>query len=57
MRIYMKNFEEEITCRFATMELVRSSWRKYNYSLLSPGEYIPNDDENGTTFDISSFNI
>jgi cell surface protein SprA len=57
MRIYMKNFEEEVTCRFATMELVRSSWRKYNYSLLSPGEYIPNDEENGTTFDISSVNI
>jgi cell surface protein SprA len=57
MRVFFKNFDEEVTCRFATMKLVRSTWRKYNYSLLSPGEYIPNDDQNGTSFDVSSVNI
>ena len=57
MRMYLKGFSENAVLRFATMDLVRSEWRKYNYSLLSPGEYIPNDSHNNTTFDISAVNI
>ncbi len=57
MRMYMKNFTENAVLRFATLELVRGEWRKYNFSLLSPGEYVPEDDVNGTTFDVSTVNI
>ena len=57
MRLFFKGFTLPVVCRFATLELVRSDWRKYRYALLGPGEYIPGDDNNLTTFDISSVNI
>lgn len=57
MRMFFKNFERPVVCRFATMELTRGEWRKYNYSLLSPGEYIPDDLQNGTQFDIATVSL
>lgn len=57
MRLFLRGFEEEVTLRFATLELVRSQWRRYEYNLLSPGEYIPNDEHNNTSFEVSSVNI
>jgi cell surface protein SprA len=56
IRVYFKNVDKPVVCRFAKLEFVRSDWRKYNYSLLSPGEYISNDQSN-TEFDLSAVNI
>ncbi|MFO8054710.1 MAG: cell surface protein SprA, partial [Bacteroidales bacterium] len=42
MRMFMRNFSERVVLRFASLDLVRSEWRKYNHSLLYPGDYIPN---------------
>jgi len=55
MRMFFKGFEEEIVCRFATLELVRGTWRTYDRSLTSPGEYIPDNSE--TIFEVSAVNI
>jgi cell surface protein SprA len=57
MRMFMRGFSEEAVLRFATLELVRGEWRKYSFSLLAPGEYIPVDDQSGTSFDVSTVNI
>ncbi|MFP4471096.1 MAG: cell surface protein SprA, partial [Bacteroidales bacterium] len=57
MRMFMKGFERPMVLRFATLELVRGEWRRYRYDLLSPGEYIPNDVQSETSFDILSVNI
>jgi len=57
MRMYLKGFSENAVLRFATLDLVRSDWRKYKYSLLAPGEYLPDDSHNNTTFDVSTVNI
>ncbi len=57
MRMFMKGFQEQMVLRFATLELVRSDWRKYEYSLLSPGEYVPNDIQSGTIFETAAINI
>lgn len=57
MRMFFKNFSQPIVTRFATFELVRGDWRRYRYDLLSPGEYIPNDEQNGTKFEISTVNV
>jgi len=57
MRMFMKGFEEPQVLRFATLELVRGEWRRYRYDLLSPGEYIPNDIQSETQFDIEAVNI
>lgn len=57
MRMFMKGFQEPTVLRFATLELVRGEWRRYRYDLLSPGEYVPNDIQSETAFDILSVNI
>ncbi len=57
IRMFLKGFKKPIVTRFATLELVRGEWRRYRQQILSPGEYIPNDDQNDTKFDISALNI
>jgi len=57
MRMFFKNFSRPVVCRFATLELSRGEWRKYNYSLLSPGEYIPTSEQNQTQFDIATVSL
>jgi len=57
MRLFMKGFSKPTVCRFATLELVRGEWRKYYNSLLSDGEYIPDPNQNLTSFDISTVSI
>ncbi len=56
MRMFFKNFEEPIICRFATLELIRGDWRTYDRSLTSPGEYLPVEDD-PTSFDVFTVNI
>ncbi len=57
IRMYMTDFSETAVLRFGTLELVRGEWRRYNYDLLSPGEYIPNDITNDTRLDVSTVSI
>jgi cell surface protein SprA len=57
MRMFVRGFENPVVLRFATLELVRGEWRRYKGDLLSPGEYIPDDIQSLTTFDIFSVNI
>jgi cell surface protein SprA len=57
MRLFMRGFTEQAVLRFATLELVRGDWRKYGYTLMEPGEYIPVDDNVGTSFDVSTVNV
>ena len=57
IRMNFTNFIQPIVCRFATFDLVRGEWRRYNFDLTEPGEYIPLDDQQETTFDVSAVNI
>ena len=57
LRMFLKGFKKPIVVRFATLELVRGEWRRYRQQILSPGEYIPNDDQSNTKFDVSAVNI
>ncbi len=56
MRVFMKGFERPVLLRFARFELVRSDWRRYQYDLTKPGEYIKSDD-NSTSFDVSAVSL
>lgn len=56
MRVFLKGWEQEVTLRFARLELVRGEWRKFVSSLNSPQELEPNDDPL-TTFNIAAVNI
>ena len=55
MRMFMKNFSEPVVLRFATLELIRGEWRKFNKAMLEDGEYIVQEDE--SSFDITAVNI
>jgi cell surface protein SprA len=57
LRMFMRNFDEEIIMRFARLELVRSEWRKYNLAFFEGGERITIPEEDDGTFEISSVSI
>ena len=57
MRVFMRGFKKPIIARFATFELVRSEWRRYQNSLLANGEYVPGDDGSVTNLVMSTVNI
>lgn len=56
IRMFMKGWEEEVTLRFARLELVRGEWRRFENSLLGAQEIEPNDDP-FTLFNIAAVNI
>lgn len=56
VRMFLKDVDKPIVLRFARLELVRDEWRKYGFDLLSPGLYIPNDDDL-TLFDVAAVNV
>lgn len=56
MRMFLNQFEEPVILRFATLELVYGTWRKYTEDLIEPGDYVTGNDAN-TSFSISTVNI
>lgn len=50
MRVFMRDFEEPVVCRFATFELVRGDWRTYNLSLQEEGDYLPTQGDGEGSF-------
>jgi len=57
MRVFMRNFEEPIICRFATFELVRGDWRTYNMSLQEEGDYLPSQGDGEGSFYVGTVSI
>ena len=56
MRMFMKNFDEEVVVRFAKLELIRGEWRKYVDDLSQPGDGIT-PEPNSTSFNIGTVNV
>lgn len=56
MRMFMKDFDEEVILRFAKLEMVRGEWRKYREDLTEPGDGVVVD-PNLTSFDIGAVNL
>lgn len=48
-RMFLKDFSEKTVLRFATLDLVRSDWRRYKLTLDSDD---PNVDDDGTDFNV-----
>lgn len=57
VRMFLKDFSDTIILRFATLELVRGEWRRYNRSLIQGQEGMPGSDMPEGTFDVSVVNI
>jgi len=53
MRMFMHDFEEEVTLRFGSLDLVRREWRRFTSSM----DTEPNNDNDNTAFDVTSLNI
>ncbi len=57
LRMFMTGFEDSCILRFARFELGRNQWRRYQFSLKNPGEFIPELDENSTEFNLTSVSL
>lgn len=56
LRVFMKGFDKPVVLRVARFEMVRSDWRRYQFDLTKPGEYLGNED-NTTSFDVSAVSV
>lgn len=56
IRMFMKDWEQEVTLRFARLELVRGEWRQFIGNLEGAGEGT-GVDPNPTSFNISTVNV
>ena len=56
MRMYLHGWQQEVTLRFARLEFVRGEWRKYLFSMETPGEVIGGDPD-PTLFEIAAVNV
>jgi cell surface protein SprA len=57
MRMYLTGFQDTaVVCRFAKLELVRNSWRSFDYVIDTTGNYtaLPT---NNTVFNVTAVNI
>ncbi len=57
MRMFMNQFSDSIILRFAKLELVRSEWRKYEFSLMEGHESLSGPEPSVGNLDIASVNI
>ncbi len=56
IRMFLQGFQQPVILRFATLELVYGTWRKYTETLLQPGDY-PTGTGANTTFTLGTVNI
>ena len=58
IRMYMTGFEEEVVLRFASLQVVSTTWRTYKKSLGNEGEIeIDDPDQDQTNFEIGTVSI
>lgn len=56
MRMYLSDFEDSVTLRFARLDLVRNQWRQFTYNLDTTGSYTLLNKPN-TTFNTLAVNL
>lgn len=54
MRMFLTGFQDSVTVRFGQLDLVRNTWRKFQFKLDSTGNYGP---ENTNDFNVGAVNI
>src|SRR5664279_5182974 len=57
IRMYMNGWTDSVVCRFAEFQLIRDSWRNFNYELDTTGQYIPIPINSVTSLDVTAVNI
>jgi cell surface protein SprA len=56
MRMFLKDWDEEVVLRFAKLELIRGEWRRYLQDLVEAGDGVQTDPDI-TTFNIGVVNV
>ncbi|MFT6815546.1 MAG: cell surface protein SprA [Sphingobacteriales bacterium] len=56
IRMFMTGFNEQTTMRFGRLQLVRGDWRRFT-NLPTPTSAVRTDDDDQTTFDVTTINI
>lgn len=56
IRMFLRDFQQPVVLRFATLELVYGTWRKYSEDLHQPGDYATGTEDN-TSFTLGTVNI
>lgn len=57
IRLYLNDFEDSVVLRFAQLQLDRNNWRRYAFSLMNPGENIPEDDLINTSYAVTTVSV
>src|SRR5450432_1858718 len=57
IRMFLTGFTDSVVCRFAEFQLIRDSWRNFNYELDTTGQYIPISPSSPTSLDVTAVNI
>lgn len=57
MRIFLKGFNQDIICRFGSLELVRGDWRQYSKDLKQSGDYPIGITGDNTNFTVSTLSL
>lgn len=57
IRMFLTGFTDSIVCRFAEFQLIRDSWRNFNYELDTTGQYITIPTNSPTEFNVTAVNI
>jgi cell surface protein SprA len=57
IRMFMTGFQDSVVCRFAEFQLIRDSWRNFNYELDTTGQYIPLPTNGPTVLNVTEVNI
>ncbi len=57
IRLAASGFSDSIIMRFGALQLVRADWRKYLFSLATPGDVNPIDPVDNTSYIVSTVNI
>ena len=57
IRLFMKDWEQEIVLRFAQLDLVRGDWRKYRLSMLEGTEGAGTPEYTDASLDVNTVNV
>ncbi len=57
IRMFLTGFTDSVVCRFAEFQLIRDSWRNFNYELDTSGQYITIPSTSPTSFNVTAVNI
>lgn len=55
VRMFLRGFKDPVILRFASLDFVRSDWRKYDNTLLENGEYVPGT--SSTNFEVATVSV